>query len=196
MRRLFACGFAVTVALCTVVFAQTTGQTPAEPQTAPPAAQTTPQVEGKAPAQQVTVTGCVQPEADYRRARNRGRGGTLGTGAGVGNEYVLVSADPPPGAPAGTPGATGTTGGTIATGHEYELTGRNESQVGAFVGKRVEISGTLKAAEVGATGPTGGPTAGRPPTGVDVTSRDLKLRELEVTSVRETTGTCQADMPR
>jgi hypothetical protein len=75
-------------------------------------------------------------------------------------------------------------------GIAYELTGPNEGQVEQFVGRRVEITGKLKAGERGATGPTGGPTAGAPPSGVDVTSKDLKLKELEVTSVRETTGTC------
>jgi hypothetical protein len=49
----------------------------------------------------------------------------------------------------------------------------------------------LKPAEVGAGGATGGATAGAPPRGVDVTSKDLKLRELEVTSVKaSTSGTC------
>ena len=40
--------------------------------------------------------------------------------------------------------------------------------------------------------PTGGATAGQPPTEVDVASKDLKLRELEVTSVKEIAGTCPA----
>jgi hypothetical protein len=62
--------------------------------------------------------------------------------------------------------------------------------VEAHVGKRVEIVGTLKAGETSASGPTGGPTAGAPPRGVDVTSQDLKLRELEVSSVREVAGAC------
>jgi hypothetical protein len=72
----------------------------------------------------------------------------------------------------------------------YELTGASEKQAEQFVGKRVEISGALKPAEVGATGPTGGATAGEPPRGIDVVSRDLKLRELEVASVREAEGAC------
>ena len=50
----------------------------------------------------------------------------------------------------------------------------------------------FKAAETSASRPTGGPTAGAPPSGVDVTSEDLKLREFEVASVRETAGTCSA----
>ena len=70
------------------------------------------------------------------------------------------------------------------------VTRTTEGDVEKFVGKRVEIVGKLKAAETGAAGATGGPTAGAPPRGVDVAGGDLKLRELEVTSVREATGSC------
>jgi hypothetical protein len=107
----------------------------------------------------------------------------------VGNEFVLANASM--GAGAGSPtGTAGTTGSNTA----YELTGANEKLAAQHVGKRVEIAGMLKPAEVGAAGrPTGGPTAGAPPSGVDVASKDLQLRELEVTSVRPaTTGTCPA----
>jgi hypothetical protein len=74
----------------------------------------------------------------------------------------------------------------------YELTGPNEGKVSEWVGRRVEITGKLKAEEVGPGGPTGGPTAGAPPSGVDVTSKDLKLRELEVSSVKAASGPCPA----
>ena len=39
----------------------------------------------------ITVTGCVQRETDYRASIADGKGGTLGTGAGVADEYVLRS---------------------------------------------------------------------------------------------------------
>jgi hypothetical protein len=131
--------------------------------------------ERSAPGQQVTVTGCVQRETDYRRAHDAGRGGVAGTGVGAGNEFVLVNAS--------------TTGSAAAAA--YELTGANESKAGQYVGRRVEISGKVKAAEVGPSGkPTGGATAGKPPEGVDVGGKDLKLRELEITTIREATGTC------
>ena len=169
------------LALCTTAFAQQAGQTPQQP--------TQPAARASADGA-ITVTGCVQREADYRQARDAGKGGVAGTGVGAGNEFILAdaSAAAPKGAAAANP--PGTSGAAAAA---YELTGANEGQVAAFVGKRVEITGTLKAAEVGATGqPTGGATAGQPPRGVDVASKDLKLRELEVTSVREATGTCPA----
>ena|SRR5436190_5482242 len=143
------------------------------------------------PPQQVTVTGCVQKESDYRRAQDAGRGGVAGTGIGAGNEFVLTDVTPSPATPEPRPGELpspiGTAGAKLPA---YELTGPNEEQVAPHVGRRVEISGKLKAAETVAGQPTGGATAGPPPAGVDVISKDLKLRELEVTSVREASGTC------
>jgi len=138
-------------------------------------------------AQSITVTGCIQREADYRRAAGAGRGGAVGTGVGTGNEFVLANATmgAAAGAATGTSGAgataaTGTTG-AAAAGTAYELTGPQEGKAEGYVGKRVEITGTLKASTSGATG---GPTANVPG------SQDLKLRELEVASIREATGTC------
>ncbi len=186
---------------------------PASPTPAPPATQqtrpeeqpnrpATPAPQAAQGAQQVTIVGCVQSEADYRRARNAGKGGAAGTGVGVGNEFVLIDASMANASGAGAPGAapsgasgstagkpTGTAGASAAMS-AYELTGSGEGQLASHVGKRVEIMGTFKAAEAGAAGPTGGPTAGAPPSGVDITSEDLKLREFEVASVRETTGAC------
>ena len=132
------------------------------PSNPPPAARATSE-------QPTTVTGCIQRESDYRKANDAGRGGVAGTGVGAGNEFVLM-----------------TTAGTA-----YELTGSNEGQAEKYIGKRVEISGKVKAAEVSASGrPTGGPTAGAPPAGVDVASKDLQLSEIEVSTVKEATGTC------
>jgi hypothetical protein len=163
--------------LCTVAFAQEGGQ-PQKPQ---PGA-------GTAPGGQITVTGCIQREADYRQARDAGKGGVAGTGVGAGNEFILSNASMKAGGD--SPGAVGTTG---AAASAYELTGSNEGQAAQFVGKRVEITGVLKPAETSASGkPTGGATAGQPPSGVDATSKDLQLREIEVTSVKEATGTCPA----
>ena len=167
------------------------GITTAAAQQAPPP-QTQPSTRATT-EQQVTITGCVQREADYRQARDAGKGGVAGTGVGAGNEYVLTEASSSTGSPAspdpGTP--TGTSGASARGSMAYELTGPNEGQLTLFVGRRVEITGRLKAAETDAAGrPTGGATAGQPPAGIDATSKDLKLRELEVTSVKEATGAC------
>jgi hypothetical protein len=141
------------------------------------------------------VSGCIQREEDFRRARDAGRGGVAGTGIGAGNEFVLANAMMASGSPSGTSGKTptGTPSGAAATSASsaFELTGTNEGQAAQYVGKRVEIAGKLKAAETGPSGaPTGGATAGRPPEGVDVGGKDLKLREIEVISIKEVAGSC------
>jgi hypothetical protein len=124
---------------------------------------------------QVTLVGCIQKESDYRAAHDKGRGGA-GTGIGTGDEFVLTNAS------AATQGLKSEAG---AADTAYELTGSGEEKVKDFVGKRVQITGKLKAAETGAAGhPTGGATAGAPG------SSDLKLRELEVVSVSAASGTC------
>ena len=190
MKRLFVSSscLAAVLAFGVTTMAQSSAppaQPPAQPPTAqPPAA---PQ-EMKTAAQQVTLIGCVQKEADYRRAKDGTRGGVAGTGAGVGNEFVLINASVSTApAPAGTSGTPGAAKAEAPAGTEaFELTGSAETQAEAFVGKRVEITGKLKAAETSATGTTGGRTEAVPG------SRDLKLREVEVISVKETAGTCPA----
>jgi hypothetical protein len=180
--------FGVTAVMHFAGAAQTPGAPGGTPQTAQ---------ERTAPEQTVTLTGCVQREEDFRRARDAGRGGVAGTGVGAANEFVLANAMMASGSPSGTAGKTptGTPGeatGASATGSAFELTGANEGQAAQYVNKRVEISGKLKAAETAPTtgAPTGGATAGRPPEGVDVGGKDLKLREIEVTSIKEVTGSC------
>ncbi|HUR34435.1 MAG TPA: hypothetical protein VM032_11620 [Vicinamibacterales bacterium] len=144
--------------------------------------------------QSMTITGCVMSEADYRKAHDAGKGGVVGTGVGVGNEFILAEAGPAP-APGSSAARdaqpTGTSGTTASGAMTYELTGSNEGQASRFVGRRVEVMGHVKGADVSAAGtPTGGPTAGRPPAGVDVASKDLQLPEFEVASIREVPGSC------
>jgi hypothetical protein len=185
-----AYGVAAALGLTMAAFAQTPEQQPVQPQprtrTSTPAS---PQA-GSA-GQTVRVVGCIQSEADFRKARNLGRGGTAGTGVGVGNEFVLIDAKmASAGAPPAARAATGTVG---AAAQPYKLTGANEGKVSQFVGRRVEITGTVKPAETPGAAPTRRPTAGGPPAQIDVfAGEDLKLRELDVTSVRETPGTCPA----
>jgi hypothetical protein len=174
---------AMFIAFSMAAFAQDPApQSPTATQRTPPGATSA------ATAEQVTITGCVQREADYRKANNAGRAGVAGTGLGANNEFVLINASMAGGG--AKPGApTGTAGSTAA----FELTGSAEGQAAQFVGKRVEVMGKLKAEETSASGrPTGGPTAGKPPEGVDVASSDLKLREIDVTFVKEASGTCPA----
>jgi hypothetical protein len=166
---------------CAVVLAFAVAASAQEPPQPPSTASPT--------AKEVTVTGCVQSEADYRKARDAGGGGVAGTGVGVANEFVLINASLGSAGPA-TP--TGTSGSAVSSA-AYEMTGPNEGKLAEHVGKRVEIRGKLKAGETGPGGqPTGGATAGKPPTGVDVGGKDLKLGELEITAIRPVEGTCPA----
>ena len=179
MKSRISCGAGCAALLAFAVAAS------AQQPTQPPAGA------GSTTDQEVTVTGCVQKESDYRQARDAGKGGVVGTGVGAGNEFVLINASSGAAAEPTTP--TGTSGSAASSMAAYEVTGPNEGQLAGHIGKRVEIRGKVKAAEVTAGGkPTGGATAGEPPRGVDVGGKDLKLRELEITSVREVAGTCPA----
>ena len=116
----------------------------------------------------IYLVGCIQKESDYRRQHGIGKGGFLGTGAGSGDEYVLVNA---------SRGSGGTTGDCTAAGggDAYELTGSGESDLEQFLGHRVAISGMLKEADLD-------PATGRPTGGNDPAGRDLRLFEVEVKS--------------
>ena len=59
-----------------------------------------------APTGEVTVTGCLMREADYRKLHDEGRGGVLGSGVGVGDEFVLADATPSMNTERGRRGAT------------------------------------------------------------------------------------------
>ena len=123
----------------------------------------------KTPKTPISLTGCIQRETDYRRLHNSGKGGFLGFGGGLGNEYVLINASPNP--------RRGFRDCATAVGGEaYELTGREEGDLKPFVGQRVEIAGMRKAAEIDAL--TGRPTGGRQ------AGYDLRLFEVDVDSFR------------
>jgi hypothetical protein len=142
------------------VLAQTTEQ-PAASTTSQPAAPVA-QHQQEAPAgTSVTLAGCVAREADYRRAHDAGRGGAAGTGAGVGNEFVLVGASVPGATPprASTPGALPAESGIVVesgdmAGAAYQLTGPAEAQLGEYVGRRVEIVGRMKSRPTPRSGKT------------------------------------------
>jgi hypothetical protein len=180
------CGAAAALSLNMAAFAQTPEQQPVQPEPRTQPRTAAPQ-HAAAAGQTVVVVGCIQREADFRKARNLGRGGTAGTGVGVGNEFILIDARM---ASAGAPPAPGTQTGAAA--QPFKLTGTNEGKASQSVGKRVEITGTLKPAAA-APPPPRGTTAGGSPPEIDVfAGEDLRLRELEVTSLREATGTCSA----
>lgn len=180
-----------------------TGQTLIASQTQTPSTSsttTTATTQAATPAGQITITGCVQRETDYRAATGAGAGGVASTGIGAANEFILTNvmtgapgaATASSGAAADRGAATATAGGgaaaatgtagSAAAGTTYELSGPAEAQAANHVGKRVEVVGRVKAGQTAG----GGPTANVPG------SRDLKLTEFEVTSVREASGTCAA----
>jgi hypothetical protein len=87
----------------------------------------------------MTLVGCVMGEPEYRSAHGLGKGALAG--AGLGNEFVLVDASEAA-TSAATPAASGRCSET-GNGKEYRLTGSREKDMKAFVGKRVEITGTF-----------------------------------------------------
>jgi hypothetical protein len=164
MKNRYTCAVIGAVVLSAAMPASSTGQT------------TTPAT--------ITLVGCLQTEADYRRAQDAGKGGVLMTGAGLGNEYVLIQTEG-----AGGPGGYDANANadckssTAFAGTAYELTGTRERELKAFVGRRVEITGELKNAD-----DTGRPGGFDPA----VVSQDLRLNEVNVASFREPAMTTQA----
>src|SRR4029079_469625 len=119
---------------------------------------TTTAAQKESPAQPVTLIGCVQKEADYRKAHNIKKGGGMNMGIGDGDEYMLINATRVSG---GVPSVTTVGDCTGGSGEAIELTGPKEEQFKNFVGKRVEVSGTQKRAKLAANGqPTGGSAPG------------------------------------
>jgi hypothetical protein len=130
------------------------------------------------PETAVTLTGCIQKEADYRKTHDLGKGGTLGTGAGRSDEYVLINASK------GSAPAANIDCSFQGTTDAYELTGRREHDLAPYVGKVVQISGTMKEAKTkplpsGEQSPTGG---------FDPLKKDLRLFEVEIASFQAAAG--------
>lgn len=177
--------FGASAATVLVVTMAAFAQTPQTSRPATPAGQSSAEAQGASQdrgSQQaetaVTLVGCVMREADYRKATNEGKGGPVGTGLGRGDEFVLVNAKKT------TAGAASTAkvdcSSATASGEAYELSGSGEKNVGQYVGRAVEINGTLKPAKT-ETGPAG---EAKPTGGFDPLKQDLKLFEVDVMSVR------------
>src|SRR5215471_4661589 len=131
----------------------------------------------------VLVTGCVQPETSVLK-RN-----PMAGDAGMSDEFVITKSTlSQPGAKTDTNESAAesvATSGSISPGKVYRVTGDKENDLKAYVGKRVEITGTFKQdadekAELAAIG-----TGGRPVTD-DLTTANTP--EITVTAVRALTG--------
>jgi hypothetical protein len=143
----------------------------------------------------IALVGCIQREAEYRRATGSGTGGVGGFGVGLGNEFVLINA-----VRAGSSVTAGAGEGstvndlaaakspcTSGGGEAFELTGPQEPELGRFVGRRVEIVGTLKPGKDAPVGTSGTETR-TDTTGLNKLNpwdQDLELQEVEITSFRE-----------
>jgi hypothetical protein len=163
---------AVAVLSGTVILAQSSSQSPS---------QTTVRAD-KTDEMPITLIGCLQREADYRRAHDLGRGGAIGAGLGSADEYVLINASRADAAGAQAPANIDCTAETTA--EAYELTGPREDDLKPFVGRAVQITGMLKKAETEPIG-TAGTGATRPTGGFDPLGQDLRLFEVNVTSFQE-----------
>ena len=89
-------------------------------------------------ANEVTLIGCVELERDYRARKAAGRGGVLGSGVGVGNEFVLSNAKP------AAQGRNRSAAGTGAAAGDYSLTGKLEKDFLRHVGRQVEVIGAIE----------------------------------------------------
>lgn len=164
--------FAAAVLSGTLTFAQTESPQPS-----------TDSAKSKAEAMPVTLVGCVQREADYRKSQDIGRGGAVNTGLGTGDEFVLVNASS---VESGSPTAS-SIDCSQTTGEAYELTGPREDELKPLVGHVVRITGTREKAEVSQAVGTSGTTEARPTGGFDPLKRDLRLFEVNVNSFEEVT---------
>ena len=134
----------------------------------------------------VTLIGCIQREADYRKAHDRGRGGVASTGLGTGDEFVLINAS----RAASAPGALDCS--STSSAEAYELTGSREGDLKGFVGRAVQITGTLKKADVKPVGTSGSAGSTQPTGGFDPLGQDLRLFEVNVTAFEEVGTLAQA----
>lgn len=172
-----AMSMAAAIAMCgAAVLAQTPQQPPAASN---PSAAASPAI---------TVVGCVQKEsAVLSRSPVAGN-------IGMDNEFVLTHSAPGPASAAddqAKPGASppqpeGTSGSPGNFGKVYRVTGDKEADLKAYVGQRVEITGTLKNKEtlkddIGSIG-----TSGR------INPTPANTPEIAIDAVKPLGGTCTA----
>ena len=101
---------------------------------------------------EVTVTGCVMREIDYRTLHDAGHGGVPGSGVGVGDGFVLASAAPSMNTERGrrgggradrVAGRPAGESGRAAAGRSYTLAGPLVQNLAGDVGRLVQVVGTV-----------------------------------------------------
>ena len=138
----------------------------------------------------VTLVGCIMRESDWREANGLGKGGWLNTGAGVGNEYMLLNAVP---GPVDHQTEAQANCSNMSGGQTIELKGKGERKRNfeSFVGRRIEVSGSFAHSHTAIVDgqivqfrrgaiterDRGGP--------VNPRQRDLRLNEFKVDSFRD-----------
>jgi hypothetical protein len=140
-----------------------------------------------ATAQQITIVGCVQREAEYREAHAGGRGGTLGTGVGAGNEFVLTNAMP------GSASASASTApsGTMASGAGTTASGTTAGTTAGTTGTATGTATGTSAAGTATAGTSGHPAMTSGGTAYSLTGNREKELETLVGQKVEIVGTLE-----
>ena len=138
----------------------------------------------------VTVIGCVQKETAVLKANP-----ATAAEPGMGDEFVLTNSKLSTGAPAmdqpapaDPPAAdpVGTSGSASNFGKVYRVTGDKESDLKAFVGQRVEISGAFKNEADAKTELSTAGTSGR--TAAELSKTNTP--EITIATIKPSTGSC------
>jgi hypothetical protein len=147
-------------------YAQTTGQSPTQP-TSQAGSQRMEQGrqagDRSQTEQQITLVGCIQREAEFRQANQGGRGGTMGTGIGAGNEFVLINATS--GSQTAMSGSTGGASGTMSGSATAGTSGTTASGTATTGSATGTTSGTGSTTGTGTSGTASGTTSGTGTTG-------------------------------
>jgi len=117
----------------------------------------------------MTLAGCL-----YREESIPGRSPNLAEKAGINRDYILADASMAPSS-SSTPGQAGATAG-LTSGRMYKVMKLDEAQLKTLVGKRVEVTGSVKPDNDAKPGDR---------------SNYTNLPNIEATSIREVAGaTC------
>ena len=140
------------------------------------------------PSETVTIAGCVQKESAVLK-RNPVAGDV-----GMGDEFVLTHAvkgsapganDAPKPDVSEPPAAIGTSGMAGNFGTVYRLTGDKESELKAYVGQRVEITGSFKHEDKAADALSAAGTSGK---SGDLTPANTP--EITIDAIKPVSGSC------